>query len=225
MSNKLKSEGSEGVKEKKQRKSKVTFRDKLRSVRSVLADERTHKLIGLVMLLTSFFLFVAFVSNLFTWKNDQAIAGADSLWSLLQRTDLEVDNWLGKFGTIVSLRFENEWFGISAFVFPFIIGLAGIRIVWDNWLLPIGKTLRYSFFTVVWLSTFLGYIFHNTSSFLIFAGGYGYRMSQTLNSLTGFIGTGTILVFSFVGFLVAAFNMPLRRMRPELIKPVKLFSV
>ncbi len=218
MSNKIKSEGTEEVKDKKQRKSNVTFRDKLRTVRSVVADERTHKLIGLVMLLTSFFLFVAFVSNLFTWKNDQAIAGADSLWSLLQRSDLDVDNWLGKFGTIVSLRFENEWFGISAFVFPLLIALAGIRIVWDNWLLPIGKTLRFSFFTVVWLSTFLGYIFHNTSSLLIFAGGYGYRMSQTLNSLTGFIGTGTILVFSFVGFLVVAFNMPLRRMRPELIE-------
>lgn len=213
MANKLKSETEEVVKEKKERtkKGKLTFTDRIVAFRVFLNDERTHKVAGLVIILISFFMTVSFVSNLFFWKTDQAIAGADSLWQLLARGDVKVENWLGKFGAITGLRFQNQWFGICAFLFPFILLLYGVHILWEITLLPFGKTLRYSLFTMVWLSTFLGYIFHNSSSLLVLAGGYGYRMSQTLNSFVGFIGTGALLVFSFTGFLVIAFNIPLKR--------------
>ncbi len=213
MANKLKSEVEESVKEKKERskKGKTTFSDRIASFQVFIKDERTHKVAGLLLIMFSFFLFVSFLSNLFYWKTDQAIAGADSMWQLLKRSDINVDNWLGKFGAIAGLRFQNDWFGICAFLVPFILLLYGVRILWEVTLLPFGKTLRYSLFTMIWLSTFLGYIFHNSSSLLILAGGYGYRISQTLNSFVGFIGTGTLLVFSFTGFLVIAFNIPLKR--------------
>ena len=213
MVNKLKSETEEVVKEKKERtkKGKITFTDRIVAFRVFLNDERTHKVTGLVIIMISFFMTVSFVSNLFFWKSDQAIAGADSIWQLLARGDVKVENWLGKFGAITGLRFQNQWFGICAFLFPFILLLYGVRILWEITLLPFGKTLRYSLFTMVWLSTFLGYIFYDTSSLLMLAGGYGYRMSQTLNSYVGFIGTGALLVFSFTGFLVIAFNIPLKR--------------
>lgn len=213
MANKLKSETTEGGKEKKERskKGKTTFGDRIAAFRIFIKDERTHKVAGLLMIMISFFMTVSFISNLFTWKSDQAIAGADSIWQLLSRSDVNVENWLGKFGAITGLRFQNDWFGVCAFLFPFILFLYGVRILWEVTLLPFGKTLRYSLFTTVWLSTFLGYIFHNSTSLLVLAGGYGYRMSQTLNSFVGFIGTGTLLVFSFTGFLVVAFNIPLSR--------------
>ncbi len=215
MSNRLKTGGAETIKEKKMKKGQVSFRDRLWRIQNFLRDERTHKVFGLLLLLSSFFLLVAFTSNLFSWKNDHANPNADNWFSILRRTDVVVDNWLGKIGAIAALKFQNKWFGISAYLFPFIIALTAIRILWDRWLLPIGKTLRVSFFSLIWFSTFLGFIFHNSSSLLIYAGGYGYRMSQTLNSLTGFIGTAAILVFSLVGFLVLAFNIPLKRIRNE----------
>jgi S-DNA-T family DNA segregation ATPase FtsK/SpoIIIE len=210
MANKLKSEPSE-VKEKKSKKSKITFSDRMISIGVFLRDERTHKVAGLMLIMISFFMTVSFVSNLFTWKTDQAIAGVDSMWKLLFRTDVDVANWLGKIGAVTALKFQNNWFGISAFIFPFLLTLTGIKILWNITLLPFGKTLRYSLFTLVWLTTFLGFIFHKSSNMLIYAGGYGYSMSQTLNSLVGFIGTGTLLVFTLVGFLVVAFNIPLQR--------------
>ena len=213
MANKLKTEAEEGVIEKKVRlkKGKTTLADRIASFQAFTKDERTHKVAGLLMIMISFFMLVSFLSNLFTWKTDQAIAGVDTMWQLLSRSDVNVNNWLGKFGAITGLRFQNEWFGICAFLIPFILFLYGVRILWEVTLLPFGKTIRYSLFTMIWLSTFLGYIFHNSSSLLVLAGGYGYRMSQTLNSFVGFIGTGTLLVFSFVGFLVVAFNIPLKR--------------
>ena len=211
MTNKLKTEPTEEVKIKKERtkKGKVTISHRLINIRNFFNDERTHKVFGLLLIMISFFFLICFSSNLFTWKTDQAIAAADSMWKLLLRPDIEVANWLGKIGAITGLTFQNDWFGISAFVFPFILFLIGVKILWSFNLLPLGKSIRYSIFTLVWLSTFLGFIFHKSSSLLILAGGYGYRMSQTLNSAIGFIGTATLLVFSLVGFLVIAFNIPL----------------
>ena len=211
MANRLKGEGEE-VKEKKERskKGKVKFGDRVKSFQAFFTDERTHLIFGLVLLLGAFFMSVAFISNLFTWKTDQAVAGADSAWKLLN-SEQEVQNWLGKFGAITALKFQNDWFGICAFFIPFLLSLFAVRIIWDYSILPIWKSIRYSLFTTVWLSTMLGYIFHSNSNLLFLAGGYGFRMSASLNSVIGFIGTGALLVFSFVGFLVAAFNIPLKR--------------
>jgi S-DNA-T family DNA segregation ATPase FtsK/SpoIIIE len=211
MTNKLRTEPVEEVKSKKERpkRGKATLSQRLFQVRSFVSDERTHKVFGLVLIMLSFFLLISFSSNLFTWKADQAIASADSFWKLFMRTDIEVSNWLGKIGAVAGLILQNEWFGISSFIFPFLLFLTGVRILWSVDLLPFGKTIRYSFFGLLWLSTFLGYIFQKSSSLLILAGGYGYRISHTLNLAIGFIGTGTLLMFSLVGFLVVAFNIPL----------------
>jgi S-DNA-T family DNA segregation ATPase FtsK/SpoIIIE len=210
MANKLKGEPSE-VKEKKSKKSKKTLSDRMIAISVFMRDERTHKVAGLILIMLAFFMTVSFVSNLFTWKTDQAIAGIDSMWKLFFHSDVNVENWLGKIGAVTALKFQNNWFGVTAFIFPFLLALSGIKILWNITLLPFGKTLRYSLFTMVWLSTFLGFIFHNSSNLLIYAGGYGYSMSQTLKSLVGFIGTGALLVFGLVGFLVVAFNIPLQR--------------
>ncbi|CAN5694271.1 DNA translocase FtsK [soil metagenome] len=200
-------------KEKKQKKLKG-MKGRIHALRNFLADERTHKLSALLLILTSFFMVVAFTSDLFTWREDQAIAGATSAWDLLFNNSLQVENWLGKLGAVVGLQFVNNWFGIASFAFPLILFLTGIRILFETWLLPIGKTIRYSLFTLVWLSTFLSYCFHS-SDFLALGGGYGYHISQTLQGAVGFIGAGAILVFSMTGFLVAAFNIPFMRKRIE----------
>ena len=96
------------------------------------------------------------------------------------------------------------------FIPPTGEGIAELTIV----LLPIGKTIRYSFFALIWLSTFLAYCFHS-SALLFLGGGYGYHLSQVFNSVVGFIGTGAILLFSFTGFLVIAFNIPFKRKPSE----------
>jgi len=210
--NRLRSEETE---EKAKPSKSKNPKSRLRAFRSFIADERTHKIGGLMLLLFSFFLLVAFTSNLFTWKADQAIAGAGSPWQLLLKNDLQVENWLGKMGAIVSLQFVNHWFGICSFVFPFLLFLTGVRILFEVTLLPFGKTLRYSFFGLIWTSAFLGYIFHS-SSLLVLAGGYGYQLSQWLSGLLGFIGAGALLVFTFVGFLVLAFNISFVRKPREL---------
>lgn len=211
--NRLKSDSGE-EKEKSSKKSKEV-KGSLKGFRNFLADERTHKVFGLLLLLISFYMLVAFTSNLFTWKEDQAIAGVNSNWQLLFQNDLIVSNWLGKLGAITALQFMNNWFGISAFVFPFLLFLTGCKILLDITLLPFPKTLRYSFFGLIWFCTFLGYAFHSVPDLLILGGGYGYHLSQSLNSVLGFIGTGALLVFSLFTFLVITFNISFKRKECE----------
>ena len=219
MANRLKAEANEDAPVRKERskksKSGSTFKQKIESFKSFISDERTIKIFGIFLLMTAFFMTVAFVSNLVTWKDDQAIAGIDSIWKLFTSTDVKVENWLGKIGAVTAFQFQNNWFGICAFFIPFLLTLYGVKILWGVTLLPFGRTIKYSLFTTVWLSTFLGYIFHNSPDLLMLAGGYGFQMSKVLSGLLGFIGTGAILVFSLIGGLVAAFNIPLRKMSPQ----------
>ncbi|MFL5811244.1 MAG: hypothetical protein ACJ749_17110, partial [Flavisolibacter sp.] len=64
--------------EKTGRSSKASS-DKLKSdreekldLKKLAKDERTWKIIGTISLLVSIFLFIAFISYLFTWKEDQS---------------------------------------------------------------------------------------------------------------------------------------------------------
>ena len=51
-----------------------------------LKDERTHKLSGLVLCVFSIYLFIAQLSYLFTWQNDQdKVLG--SWWTLIKNTE------------------------------------------------------------------------------------------------------------------------------------------
>src|SRR5258708_11251979 len=89
-----------------------------------LRDGRLAKITGLFFLVMSVFFMIAFTSYLFTWQEDQSyVSPANGGWHNLFKTTQElldngvkspvVDNWLGKFGALLSNQFIFEWFGIS----------------------------------------------------------------------------------------------------------------
>ena len=82
--------------------------------RTFLADRRTHKVGGLLLVLSAAYLTVAFVSYLFTWKIDQDLVSRS--WSAIFSPEVRVENWLGKVGALVAHRFMHTWFGLAAFV-------------------------------------------------------------------------------------------------------------
>ena len=59
-------------------------------LRSLARDERTWKIIGAVSLLISIFLFIAFFSYFFTWKEDQDKVSQGA--SILFDNDVRVNN-------------------------------------------------------------------------------------------------------------------------------------
>ncbi len=186
---------------KKKGKAKTSFN--LSKVKHFFGDERLHKIAGLALLLFSVYLFIAFTSFLFTWEVDQdKLSGSWSEFFFDQ--EIEVENWLGKTGAIISHQFVHRWFGIASYVFVLVSFIIGFKVLFKISLLPIGKTLKYSLFNLLWLSIAFGYLFEAPYDFM--GGAFGYHVSDWLSSVVGSIGTGFLLIFSMFTFVVVAFN-------------------
>ena len=182
-------------------------------------DGRLFKIAGLFSLLLSIYFLVAFTSYLFTWQEDQSyVSAANGGWHNLFKTTQElmdngvknpmVENWLGKFGALLSNQFIFEWFGIASFLFVFVLFVIGYRLLFQTRLLSMSKTLAYSLFGLIFLSVALGF-FHafiaDTPNYL--EGGFGYWSNRLLDAQIGQTGTGGILVFTALSVLVIAYNI------------------
>lgn len=207
-------------KESKPRKEKtsadvnsgLTLSERIGNVFAFTGNERFQKIFGLTLLLFSVYLAIAFTSFIFTWEADQ-----DKVMGDLFSPDVRVNNWLGKAGALLSHVFVHKWFGLASYLFAFITFLTGLRITFNLELLNLRKSYIFSFFALIFCSVTLGYVFSDTLFYL--GGAFGYTMSSKLNSVLGFIGTGVLLCFTFVVFLVAAFNISLDLSKRE--KPVE----
>jgi S-DNA-T family DNA segregation ATPase FtsK/SpoIIIE len=180
--------------------NKVPFSEKLGNSLEFTRNERFQKIVGLSLLLASAYLAIAFTSFVFTWQSDQ-----DKVLGDLFAPDMVVSNWLGKLGALLSHVFIHKWFGVASYIFSFLALISGIRITFNLELLNLRKTYVYCFFFLIFSSVALGYIF-NTAYFYL-GGAFGYTISNKLNSVLGTVGTGVLLCFSLLVYLVAAFNI------------------
>ncbi|MBL0047912.1 MAG: DNA translocase FtsK [Bacteroidetes bacterium] len=205
---------AEVKKPKKVKKEQVESEPQKKSFSAVvrfLRDERTHKVTGLVFLVFSLYLFIAQVSYIFTWQNDQdKVLG--SWWALLGDNQLQVENWLGKMGAIVSHQFIYNWFGIASFIFCFVFFLIGTRIMLKKRILPMRKSLRISFFALLWISVAMAFVFKNPD--LLFMGGsFGYFSNLWLSGILGTIGAAIFIVAAAMVFLIVGNYLPIAMMK------------
>lgn len=171
-------------------------------------DPRFALAIGFFLLITSLYLFTAFISYLFTGKADQSVVEALGDTGVIE-SGREADNWLGLYGAITSHYVVFKWLGISAFFIPPLFFLLGFRLVFKRYLLPIFSVFIFSVFIGLWLSLLLGYVTHSISgvtevSFL--SGGLGYELARVSDGLFGW-GTFLILVLSLFIFIIYFFNV------------------
>ena len=191
----------------------------IRNVTSFFQNEKLHKITGLILLLCSAYLLIAFTSYIFTWKNDQDKLYY-SAWDLIFNTEVTVENWLGKIGAIVSHLFIHKWFGIASYTFVYLFLLLGIKILFKKLIFPLGKSFKLSFFTITWLSITLGFLFGN--SYQILGGAFGYHSSIWLITLLGKVGTGLLSFIVSIVFLVLNFNFNFENiLKSEEKEPIK----
>lgn len=182
-----------------------------------LNDNRFRQVAGLLLMLMSFLVFIAFTSYIFTWKTDHDKV-TNSWLGLIFDQETKVDNWLGKFGAIVSHFFIYGWFGISSFAFPFVFFLVGFKIVFKESLLPFKKSLGYAAFSLLFLSASFGFLLKHNTNLLFMGGAFGFTLSNWLELVVGKIGTGLFLFFVALSFVLVAFKLTLKL--PVLTKPL-----
>jgi DNA segregation ATPase FtsK/SpoIIIE, S-DNA-T family len=161
-------------------------------------DERVPKLFGMLCLFFSFYMFIAFVSYLFTWEHDQDIVFRFS-WEMFF-SDVVVDNWLGRLGAFLADAFIYWGFGVAAFGIVYLLykyGLTLMRGIPTSILLP---TLQS---TTVWMVTVsvISAFFFQTSRFP-FGGEFGKSVGLWIQSFVGIPGTLILLAFAFLAVFV-----------------------
>lgn len=204
-------------KEKKSRSSKSQGKFSF----AFLKDPRFRLAIGFFLIIFSVYLFVAFVSYLFTGKADQSVIESLQAGGAIE-SGLETENWLGLYGALTSHYLVFRWLGISAFAIPPLLFLLGFRMVFQRELLPIFSVFTLSVFAGLWLSLLLGYLTHSISgvtevSFL--SGGLGYQMARIFSGLFGW-GTFLFLVLSLFVFIIYFYNVTaINAFQPRVASP------
>ncbi len=203
-------------KEKKSKASKGSFNlDFIKDPKIVLA-------LGFFILITSIFLFISFLSYLFTGKADQSVVEGFGQSGLLE-SGLETENWLGLYGAMTSHYFIFRGFGISAFLVPVLLFLIGFRLSFKRNLLPLLSVFIFSVFTTLWLCLLFGYLTlsaEGVSEWSFLGGGLGYQLALLSHGLLGW-GTFLLLVLSLFIFIVFYFNVnAINAFQPKDPKPM-----
>ena len=183
-------------------------------LKKLAKDERTWKIIGTVSLLIAIFLFIAFVSYLFTWKEDQDRAQKGV--SFLFDTDdvAPVSNLLGRLGAYASHKFIFNGFGLASFLFCTFFFVLGINLMFRRKVFSIWRNLRYVTIGLLILSVSFSFLFPNNG--FPYGGAVGDMSSQWLVNLLGTIGTAVLLMVVAGSYLIWQFNptfkMPERKL-------------
>ncbi len=169
-----------------------------------LSNNKTHKVLGVFLLLFSLFLFFSFLSFLFTWWLDYDKLSEADFSAILFDETMEISNWTGRLGAALSYLFIKKWFGISSVVFIYLFLITGLKLLNIN-LVKLSKSFKYSFFLIIFASISFGF-FLKSDNLSIFSGVFGYESSFWLEGLLGKIGTGILLIFGLSAFIIIVFN-------------------
>ena len=168
-------------------------------------DERTWKIIGTVSLLISIFLFIAFVSYLFTWDDDQSQVmnqGVSFLWD--NDKDNGVSNLLGRLGAYASHNLIYNGFGLASFLFCTFFFVVGINLLFRRRVFSIWRNLKYVTIGLLILSISFSFLFSFAN--FPYGGKVGDMISSWFIGLLGTIGTATLLVVVASCYIIWQFN-------------------
>ena len=165
-------------------------------------SETTHFVIGLISVIFSVYLLLAFISFFFTGAADQSILDNQQPGELMQTTN-HVKNYAGARGAQLAEFLINECFGIAACFIILFLAVAGMKMI-KAYQFRAWKWFMSCSILLVWFSITLGFIFDGTfSDSFIYPGGlHGYNVSAWLVSQIGMPGLGLLLLITALLFFV-----------------------
>lgn len=149
-------------------------------------------LVGALFILFSIALLVAFISFFIYGHEDQSAIGT------MQRSE-KVQNWLGKFGAILSDFFVYRGFGAASFLLVKLFFLTGSFLALDISLRKLKNIWFWDLFAMVLISILFGFF---ATSLPELGGTIGYEMNQFSQDYIGKTGTMLVLVFGIIIYLI-----------------------
>lgn len=179
---------------KKKKSTTTTPRKKI----SFSLSKQQKILLGSFLFLLGLALLFSFISYFFTWQADQSEIG-----NLAER-ELQTKNWLNKFGANVAHFFIFNGFGISAFIFAFLVTLTGVYYFFDYAKKQLTKFWFWGLLLMLWISVFFGFFGEKTT---IFSGIIGYETNDLIQDYLGLVGAMLIMIFVLIVYLVVRLKL------------------
>jgi S-DNA-T family DNA segregation ATPase FtsK/SpoIIIE len=173
---------------------------------SYLKDERLHRVSGMLILLLTVLLAVAFGSFLTTYKLDAAEV-SDISWSLFAEKNKPAANAIGWLGAWISFIFFYKGFGIASFLLLPIFFISGWKLIFPETKFKIWSVALHCIPAIIWLSLITGLFIKMP----FWSGAFGVFISDWLQRFIGFFGTVASAIFFIMVYFVVMFNIDFRR--------------
>jgi S-DNA-T family DNA segregation ATPase FtsK/SpoIIIE len=165
---------------------------------SILKDERTQFIMGIILLMGVSYVALALTSFFYTGAADQS--KMQESWFHLSNDETAIQNWTGAIGAHIAEAMINRGFGVAAFawlIFPIVLAFRLMSIH----TIPLWKSFLYPLLIMIWVSLFLGITISGiyNDSFLIPGGEHGYYAGEWMRGKFGW--TGTLLILLVFGFI------------------------
>ncbi|MDN6343093.1 MAG: DNA translocase FtsK 4TM domain-containing protein, partial [Lactococcus lactis] len=160
---------------------------------------KKHKILfGIFLFLFAIGLLMAFISFLFTWQSDQSLVN-----SVLE-TNEKPENWLSKFGAIVSHFFIYDGFGIAVFNLPFMIALTGLKLFLNLKKIKLRNIWFWGLYVMITFSLFFAFF---GKTYPLLGGVVGFEVKEYLTAYIGNFGLGLLIAFMLITYLVVRLQL------------------
>ncbi|NJN33745.1 MAG: DNA translocase FtsK, partial [Saprospiraceae bacterium] len=135
----------------------------------------------------------------------------DKVWHFsvdLLFSDIEVSNWLGRLGAIVSHFFVYWLFGLPSFFIIYLLFQYGLGIINEIPLKRFGDRLRNALIWMVGSSLLLGFLFYRSE--FEWGGNFGRSVSGWLMNFVGVPGLAVLIFFIFCFLIIWTYNPELK---------------
>lgn len=180
---------------KSTKKGTVDIKDKSKTEgkRPWKLNKQNKMILGVLLILFSVALTVAFVSFFVTGQTDQSAVA-----SFGDRTE-PVKNWLGKFGAYLADLFIYRGFGLASFLLVRLFFLSGMFLFLDLSLKKLKNSWFWDLFAIIIIAILFGFF---ATSAPELGGTIGFEMNLFLQDYFGKTGTLLVLLFGLIVYLI-----------------------
>ena len=201
---------------KKKLKLKTTKAFKFKAIIAPFKDKKNKNIFAAVLILSSLYLIIAFISFFFEWKSDDSLVSGKDLSDII--INKKINNSIGGLGAYIANLFIKSWFGIAAIFIPLFSLLAGLKVL---------GLKKYSLSTFIFngilgmliIPIFIRHFFGGT----ITAGGIGIYTNELMSSAIGILGTSLLLITISIVYIGIFFEIDADKIQALItkIKPNK----
>lgn len=172
--------------------------------------EKARKIVGLLIVLIGLISIAACIAYLFTWKFDQSLL-FNNTDNFLFNADIQVDNWLGRFGAWLSHNLIYNGFGLPTIILCIALIGIGFKAILPEIKLKLRSRLPHAVLITAALSITFGFVFTILfdTKLDIMGGAFGLHIGKLISDFIGNLGLILTLLLFWPAYFIFTFNLKL----------------